>query len=182
MGVYLGSNPVGFMSYIAGGSEQENALVERTLTTYENSMISQVGNYTFAYCTGLASVNLPLATTIGDNAFQFCRSLVSISLPSATSIGSYAFQNCSRLASINLPSATTIGMGAFTNCSALISINLFGSSVPYLQGVNAFTGTPISEFWIFGKYGSIYVPASLYSDYIASTNWAAYSSRFVSIQ
>ena len=52
-----------------------------------------------------------------------------------------------------------------------------------LQNINAFTSTPISNYTTStgGVYGSIYVPESLYSSYIASTNWVTYSDRFVSL-
>jgi len=58
-----------------------------------------------------------------------------------------------------------------------------GSSVCTLSNVNAFTSTPISNYTTStgGVHGSIYVPASLYDTYIASTNWATYSARFVSV-
>lgn len=206
MGVYLGSNPVGFTSYIVRGNEQENALVERTLTTYENSMVSKVGNYAFTDCSTLTSVNLSLATTIGDYAFQNCSTLTSVNLSSATTIGDYAFRLCSALPSIDLPLVTTIGSNAFKSCYSLTSVNLplattmeswtfaycynllslylTNSVICTLLSTNAFNSTPISNYTTStsGVYGSIYVPASLYSDYIAATNWAVYSSRFVSIQ
>ena len=43
--------------------------------------------------------------------------------------------------------------------------------------------TPISNYTSStgGVYGSIYVPASLYNDYVTDTNWSAYSARIVSV-
>lgn len=56
------------------------------------------------------------------------------------------------------------------------------TSVTRLAISNALNSTPIAGYsTITGQYGSIYVPSSLYSAYIISTNWTYYSSRFVSV-
>ena len=62
----------------------------------------EIGEYAFAYCSGLTSLTLPAGiTSIGDVAFSGCSGLTSLILPaSITSIGSYAFSSCSGLTSI----------------------------------------------------------------------------------
>jgi len=57
------------------------------------------------------------------------------------------------------------------------------STVTTLGNINAFVDTPISTRTdsTGGVQGSIFVPESLYSSYIAATNWATYSARFVSM-
>jgi len=40
-------------------------------------------------------------------------------------------------------------------------------------------GTPFSGSGYYGKFGSIYVPASLVSEYKAAPNWSEYSDRIV---
>ena len=67
------------------------------------------------------------------------------------------------------------------NCSNLQSVYLMTSKVCSIHDANAFQNTPISSSEQFGHYGSIYVPESLYSSYIASAVWSVYSSRFVSM-
>lgn len=207
MALYLGSEPV----KLTQGSKVEietpavRQIIEGTISEYSNSRISTVGSYAFACCYNLTSVNLPQATSIGKSAFFNCYSLTSVSLPQATLIGGYAFGYCSsltsvslsqattirnhafdyctHLTSIDLPKATEIGSNAFADCYKLLSIYLIGSSVVSLESTNTFKSTPISDYTTStaGIYGSIYVPASLYNNYITAMNWSIYSARIVSI-
>ena len=236
----------------AGNNEIEDALITRSITTYENSYVTIISKNVFARCSFLTSANFPQVTIIGDNAFQSCSSLTSISFPQAINIGYSAFTGCyslvsisfpqttiignsafaycyslasisfpqtiiignsaffwcSLIASVSFPQVTIIGNSAFQSCRSLISIILggeqstLGNIYPYafsrcynltdlhLQGSylyslsnsNAFTSTPIGGYSTSaGKYGSIYVPASLYDQYISATNWTYFSSRFVSV-
>lgn len=57
-------------------------------------------------------------TNIGEYAFQGCTGLASIEIPnSVTSIDRYAFRSCSGLTSIEIPnSVTSIGWDAFYGC------------------------------------------------------------------
>ena len=89
--------------------------------------VTTIGNYAFAYCTSLTSVNIPdSVTTIGHYAFAYCYSLTSVNIPdSVTKIGICAFDNCDSLTSVNIPdSVTTIGDGAFYYCERLICVNI----------------------------------------------------------
>jgi len=65
----------------------------------------------------------------------------------------------------------------------LLSLYILLSSVCVLAKSNAFNSTPIAGYTTNteGVYGSIYVPASLLSDYKAANNWSYFSSRFVGI-
>ena len=92
----------------------------------------------------------------------------------------YAFWGCSALTAVSFPECTYIGSYTFHNCRSLLSLYLAGHSVAQLDNASAFTGTPMSKS-VSGTYGSIFVPASLYSDYIIANNWSVYSSRFVSV-
>ncbi|MDR2160018.1 MAG: leucine-rich repeat domain-containing protein, partial [Treponema sp.] len=100
-----------------------------------DSRITGIGDYAFARCTGLTSVNLPAATGIGSNAFSGCAGLISVSLPAAAGIGNYAFYGCYGLSSVSLPAATSIGEKAFGQTSYTGSSPLtvtLGSAVPTL--------------------------------------------------
>ena len=72
---------------------------------------------------------------------------------------------------------------AFTSCYNLISLNLTNvSSVPILSGTSVFNSTPIGGYSASaGQFGSIYVPASLYNDFLVAENWSNVSSRIVSV-
>ena len=87
----------------------------------------EIGEYAFAYCSGLTSLTLPVGiTSIGEFAFYGCSGLTSLTLPAGiTSIGEYAFYGCSGLTSLNLPAGITeIGESTFSNCSGLTSLTL----------------------------------------------------------
>ena len=171
-------------------------------------LATTIGSYAFFCCPLLTSMNFPQATTIGYGAFQDCYSLISVNFPLVTNIGSAAFQRCDSFTSISFPQAITIEQSAFADCFSLASIilggqqsqegviypsvfsrcyhltdlHLQGSYLYSLSHSNAFTSTPIAEYSASaGKFGSIYVPASLYDQYISATNWTYFSSRFVSV-
>ena len=87
----------------------------------------EIGEYAFAYCSGLTSLTLPVViTSIGEFAFSGCSGLTSLTLPAGiTSIGEYAFYGCSGLTSLNLPAGITeIGESTFSDCSGLTSLTL----------------------------------------------------------
>ena len=87
----------------------------------------EIGEYAFAYCSGLTSLTLPVGiTSIGEFAFSGCSGLTSLTLPDGiTSIGISAFAYCSGLTSLNLPAGiTSINYGAFLDCSGLTSLTL----------------------------------------------------------
>ena len=87
----------------------------------------EIGEYAFAYCSGLTSLTLPVGiTSIGEFAFSGCSGLTSLTLPAGiTSIGEYAFSGCSGLTSLTLPAGiTSIDKYAFSGCSRLTSLTL----------------------------------------------------------
>ena len=114
--------------------KQVVAIAEKAF--YANSNISDikceaelisVGNYAFAYCEALKTVELAATVeTIGDGAFYNCSSLTACKLSdSLTSIGTAAFRNCGVLLSITFPSSLkTIGDFAFGDCVALNAIDI----------------------------------------------------------
>ena len=176
-GTFVGSGTGGEPDYSG-----EDSLVTKTVSTYTNDRVTDIGSHAFYYCSRLATVSFPQATTIGVSAFYYCSRLATVSFPQATTIGASAFDNCSRLATVSFPQATTIGDNAFYRCVNLKSLYLTGSSVCTLSNSNTFTSTPIGGYSASaGTYGSIYVPASLVDAYKSATNWTYFSSRFVGI-
>ena len=101
----------------------------------------EIGEYAFAYCSGLTSLTLPVGiTSIGEFAFSGCSGLTSLTLPAGiTSIGEYAFYGCSGLTSLNLPAGITeIGESTFSDCSGLTSLTLPDGITSI--GISAFSG------------------------------------------
>lgn len=95
-----------------------------------NDGVTSIGDYAFACCNRLTSVNIPTSViSLGNGAFHDCTSLTSITIPdSVISVGSSAFNGSSGLTSITIgKSVTSIGDQAFYNCSNLVSVNFKGS-------------------------------------------------------
>ena len=114
--------------------------------------------------------------SFGNGVFNNCYSLASITIPEGvTSIGVSAFVYCYSLASITIPeSVTSIGVSAFGNCYGMRYYDFTASaSVPALSSTNAFSGIPSDC--------QMLIPAALYDEWIAATNWATYASYMVAV-
>ena len=132
----------------------------------------------------------PLSTQTMNMNYTFVSDsmLQSISFPKFTGqINlSYAFSRCFSLSYVDLGSARWLyGASAFTSCSLLISVYLRRSDGVCGLGSAAsgvFAGTPIyGNSATAGRWGSIFVPASLVDSYKTSTNWTVVSQRITSI-
>lgn len=70
----------------------------------------EIGEYAFAYCSGLTSLTLPAGITwIGESAFSYCSGLTSIYeyAEKVPRIGRYAFEGCaSRKCTLYVPKGT----------------------------------------------------------------------------
>ena len=152
------------------------------LSTISFPNMTIIGAYTFGYCYKLTTISFPGVTSIGSQAFQYCSALTTVSFPKVITIGSNAFSHCSALTTVSFPSVVSIFGSAFQSCYNLLSFYLLGSSVPTLS-TSVFYYTPIGGFTAStgGVYGSIFVPSSLYNQYIVATNWSDISARIVSI-
>ena len=162
--------------------------------------VASIGNSAFSNCYSLTSVTIPDGVaSIGNSAFQECYSLTSVAIPgSVSSIGSSAFYQCYSLISVTIPDGVArIDNSALGFCSSLTSVTIPGSvssiaasgfygcgclcycdftkhtTVPTLEKTNAFDKTPTDL--------QILVPAGLYDEWIAATNWSAYASQIVAV-
>lgn len=155
----------------------------QTLTTINDSTLTTIDAYAFHTCSMLYEINFPACTFIDYSAFYSCSSLQTVNFPQCITIGSSAFGYCRSLRMASFPICTTIKAYAFSRCYNLISLYLNSvSSVPSLANSNAFSSTPIGGYSTSaGQFGSVYVPASLYSSFLTATNWSAISARIVSV-
>lgn len=111
-------------------------------------------------------------STIATGGFQNCTFLATIvGVENVTSIADRAFAFCGNLScpiKIN-PSVNVIKEYTFISCDKIPYLDFSGhTQVPSLMNVNAMANKP-----------KILVPESLYSDWIAASNWSALASRIV---
>ena len=109
------------------------------------------------------------ASFVASYAFAYNMNIQTVNLPYATTVGDSAFYSCSSLSQVNLPVCSFIGNEAFYDTN-LTSLTLGSNSVVSLSGDNQFFPTDIL---------SIYVPGSLYNQYITNHKWISYSSYIV---
>ncbi len=83
-------------------------------TVGDSTFKPYVNNGTTYYCSSLKEVEIPdTITEIGDYVFAYCTSLTSINLTNVTKIGAQAFCYCSALSSIKATNVQEIGFAAF---------------------------------------------------------------------
>ena len=86
-----------------------------------------IGDWAFANCTSLTSVNIPDGVkSIGNRSFNDCNALIEVTIPnSVKSIGDYAFFQLTALTSLNMGNGvTSIGYAAFSDCTAMTSLTI----------------------------------------------------------
>ena len=142
--------------------------------------IGDIGRSAFKSCP-ITYINHPEGLfDIGSQAFQNISQLSYFSSPYTYRISMSAFQGCSNLAFVRLTSVQSMAGYAFSGCNKLSVLDLQScSSIPTIGG-GIFNNTPISKSTYLGYYGSIYVPTSLYNDFITNTNWTRYAQRITS--
>ena len=109
------------------------------------------------------------ASFVVSGAFKENKTIQTVNLPYATTVGDSAFYSCSSLYQVNLPVCSFIGNKAFYDTN-LTLLTLGSNSVVSLSGYNQFFPTDML---------SIYVPGSLYNQYITNHKWISYSSYIV---
>lgn len=122
---------------------------DRLVRILSENKLKEVGNNTFADCTGLKVVHIPSAEvigteafmgdtalrndldlrgvkTMGDRAFKGCSSMTEILMGEGLkTIGEETFISCESLEVMMLPESTeSLGAGCFSGCRALRTINI----------------------------------------------------------
>lgn len=113
-------------------------ILNKSITSIENSTVTELSSGTFADCVNLTSVNLPNVTTMYDNVFSGCTSLTSVNLPNCEYIhktpdtnqgyyygyygidkpreeNGFTFQNCNVLETLSLPKLKTVEQNIFVS-------------------------------------------------------------------
>ena len=102
-----------------------------------NSGVTSIGDWAFAGCGKLASIDIPDGlTTIGVGAFASCRSLAEIVIPdSVDTIAYWAFTYCSALTDVSLPYYLTyIDEHCFSGCTSLTRIEIPANVTTIYEG------------------------------------------------
>ena len=158
---------------------RENCTLNDTKLSYPWGFIEKTSNINGIFenfLNGTMSNVYLKVESLASYIFYGYSNLISINCPFCSTIGNSAFYRCSNLTSISFPTCTLIGGSAFNNCSNLTSIYLNNSSVCTLYASNAFGATQITS-----TTGSIYVPASLLTEYQSAPEWSYFSTQFFSI-
>jgi hypothetical protein len=138
------------------------------------SSISGVGNYVFDGCYLASDIVLSNnLTTLGNSFHLDCYSLSNIIMHNnLKNIGQSAYRNCYKIKKVLIPSSVTnIGTNAFLDCYNITKYDFTKfTSIPTLGGTNSL-GTINS----MNKQSKIYVPDSLYDEWVAATNWSTYT-------
>ena len=168
--VYVGKNVTTIGSYVF-----QNCYSLASVTIPDG--VTSIGSYAFFNCYSLAIVTIPDGvTSINNNAFYSCYSLAIVTIPDGvTSIGSYTFYNCYSLASVTIPDGvTSIVNYAFGGCYGMRYYDFSAcTAVPTLKNTNAFNNIPSDC--------QMLIPAALYDEWSAATNWATYASYMVAV-
>jgi hypothetical protein len=129
------------------------------------SGVTSIGDYAFAYCSGLTNIVIPdSVTSIGDYAFEYCSGLTSCTIGSGiTSIEEYAFYECRSLTSITVNAVTPPSIG----------YEIVDGTCGKGSGSGSGSGsTP----------PAIYVPSDSVDTYKAASGWSAYECAIQPIQ
>lgn len=178
-----------------GTDELARSILNRSITSFTDNEITNIGNYAFHSCTSLTEVIVNNVTTMGSYVFYGCTKLANFTAPSLSAVSVFVFYN-SGLTSLTLPNATSIGMHAVRSCKSLTTVDLGAckslavtafegdtllttviirtSSVCTMANVNVFQNTPIAN-----GTGYIFVPDDLVESYKAATNWSTYAEQIV---
>ena len=110
----------------SGNTEVEDALLTRTLTSYENDRITELGRYGLQGMRLMETVSLPNLVKTPIDAFADCTALKHVSLPKYTGLqgGSRMFTRCSALTddSFDIPNLIHTNTLDFQECTGLTKI------------------------------------------------------------
>lgn len=163
----------------ARGLEIARAIANRTIESYSDNEITDIGFRGFSHCTKLKSVNLPKVATIGQHGFNSCSVLERVEFPKLTTLTpGDNFTYCYALEYADLGLVTSLPSWCLANDRVLQTVILRKTDkICTLLTTNALSGTPIAN-----GTGYVYVPANLVESYKAATNWTTYAAQIRAIE
>lgn len=133
---------------VLGDDAVVDSIIQRTITEFNDNVLTLVGANAFNGCAALKSVNMPNVKSILANAFYGCTMLESVYFPELTladhqkTAANGAFEGCTVLKTVEMPKLMYIKNGMFKNCKALVSVD-FPNAVLGTEtnpGMSAFQG------------------------------------------
>jgi len=133
------------------GTMHHYAFANTALETVDLTGLYMSGNYVFAGCKNLSSVEIGKFTAIGNYMFQDCTALRDEIIICTTKVGAGAFLGCINLEGVKFDSGKTlafeIGAEAFKNCGtnlkgANFTVNFNGENIRVI-GDRAFAGSSL---------------------------------------
>jgi len=179
--VFYGCYSIRIMDFPALSGSLPDPFVPDSVEEVYFPLIQEAVSNALAYKTSLSSINFDSLISIAEGMFQNTM-LTSVAFPSAQVIGIGPFYGCYSLTTAKFPMVSYIDDGAFEACEHLTSVWFMASSVVTTNNISGiFYNTPIMDStYLEGQYGSIVVPASLYSAYLADSDWGTLSDRIMS--
>ena len=159
----------------SGMSIFQNGGALRFLALPKNAAAA-AGAYFCRWPGALFGVSAPKYFSFGVAAFCDAYNLRFAAIPDGqASVGSTQFRAARAMSRVDFPaSVTTIAANAFANCSAVMVYDFTRhTSVPTLEATSAFTG--------MNGDCEIRVPAALYAEWCAATNWVTYAANMVGV-
>ena len=122
-----------------------DSIIDKSITEFNDDVITNVGEYAFYMCESLVDVKLPsvnqvgqyafgetaikqahfpLLTKVANGTFVACKCLQYVDMPLVTQTGSWAFQYSNCIEDVRLPEVTALGVSTFEQCLCLRIIDL----------------------------------------------------------
>jgi hypothetical protein len=188
------------------------SLIDRTITEITSDDLTTIGNYAFAHCSNLESINVDNVESLGTYAFLNCQSLTGeYRFEKLTSIGGGAFCGAGSWTNgcaietlefdvLETLTANSISMSPQTSANSKIK-NIYFGNLKNIPSGNTFYYALINSIVIATNQlcslgstnifvnsniakgkGYIYVPQSLLEEYKVATNWSTYANQFRAIE
>jgi hypothetical protein len=140
---------------VIGDDALTDSIIDRSITTYNDDSLINIGAYALSNCSNLTSANFPSVTALSMNVFLRCSNL-----------------RCVDLASV----LVTFGNGVFSNCTNLEALILRGNRV------SAVNYSSLGGSAIEAGTGYIYVPRDLVESYKTASYWSTYANQFRALE
>lgn len=160
--------------YIDGSNADLAKLIEGTITSYViPEGTTRIRGYAFIYCLSMKKITIPEGVAVISGNGLATTGLTELDLPmSCETLDAWSLYNNQYLTRIRLGNVKSIGASALRGAPACMEYDFTRcSTVPTLSNTDALGD--------INANAKIFVPAKLYYDWIAATNWAEYADHIL---